>query len=225
MIARTELGRERQGRARRSPRHRARQRQRRAAARRRRAPRAGVGRHEGRARGAAPPRRGAQRRPRARPPRRARWRSTSARRSRTSSTASATSSTSRPELLAGDFAVLLEPTGDGSRRGARGRCTLRARFEGERAHRRGRGWVATRSTARRGVCSVWPRTSRTRSIVDGLEYRESLQVVRIEGGVAQQRGARRVHDRREPAVRAEATPWTRPRRRSRSCSTAPTRSR
>ena len=40
----------------------------------------------------------------------------------------------RPELLAGDFAVLLEPTGDHIEAGCQGTLHLRAHFEGERAH-------------------------------------------------------------------------------------------
>src|SRR5207248_6874118 len=40
----------------------------------------------------------------------------------------------RPELLAGDFAVLLEPTGDHIEAGCQGTLHLRAHFDGERAH-------------------------------------------------------------------------------------------
>ena len=50
--------------------------------------------------------------------------------------------------------------------------------------RPGRGWGATPSTGPRRCWRAWPRTSPTTVDVDGLPYRESLQVVRIEGGVA-----------------------------------------
>ena len=48
----------------------------------------------------------------------------------------------------------------------------------------GRGWVRTRSTAPRRCSSVCASFEAATVDVDSLEYREALQVVRIEGGIA-----------------------------------------
>lgn len=90
----------------------------------------------------------------------------------------------QPELLDGDFAVLLEPTGGHVEAGCQGTLHLRAHFDGERAHS-ARPW--TGSNAIHAAAEVLLRLSNQASDVvdvDGLPYRESLQVVRIEGGVA-----------------------------------------
>jgi succinyl-diaminopimelate desuccinylase len=90
----------------------------------------------------------------------------------------------KPELLAGDFAVLLEPTGGHVEAGCQGTLHLRAHFDGERAHsaRPWKGRNAIHAAAR-----VLARLADHESDVvgvDGLAYRESLQVVHVEGGVA-----------------------------------------
>ena len=89
-----------------------------------------------------------------------------------------------PELVAGDLAVLLEPTGGWLEAGCQGTIHIRAAFEGTRAHT-ARPWMgvnaihrATRVLAR--CAGFEPEVVD----VDGLEYREALQVVRINGGVA-----------------------------------------
>jgi succinyl-diaminopimelate desuccinylase len=90
----------------------------------------------------------------------------------------------RPELLAGDFAVLLEPTGDHVEAGCQGTLHLEARFEGARAHS-ARPWMGHNAIHR--ASEVLRRLAAHEAdtvVVDGLPYRESLQVVRIEGGVA-----------------------------------------
>jgi succinyl-diaminopimelate desuccinylase len=90
----------------------------------------------------------------------------------------------RPELLDGDFAVLLEPTGGHVEAGCQGTLHLRAHFDGERAHS-ARPWHG--SNAIHAAAEVLHRLAEHESdtvTVDGLPYRESLQVVRIEGGVA-----------------------------------------
>jgi succinyl-diaminopimelate desuccinylase len=92
--------------------------------------------------------------------------------------------TEQPELLAGDFAVLLEPTGGHVEAGCQGTLHLRAHFEGERAHS-ARPWMGR--NAIHAVADVLGRLAGHDSgtvTVDGLPYRQSLQVVRIEGGVA-----------------------------------------
>ena len=90
----------------------------------------------------------------------------------------------QPELLDGDFAVLLEPTDGHVEAGCQGTLHLRAHFEGDRAHsaRPWKGRNAIHAAAR-----VLRRLADHESDVvgvDGLAYRESLQVVHVEGGVA-----------------------------------------
>lgn len=90
----------------------------------------------------------------------------------------------RPEVLAGDFAVLLEPTGGRVEAGCQGTLHLEARFEGERAHS-ARPWMGR--NAIHTAADVLQRLAAHEAdtvVVDGLLYRESLQVVRIEGGIA-----------------------------------------
>jgi succinyl-diaminopimelate desuccinylase len=90
----------------------------------------------------------------------------------------------RPELLAGDFAVLLEPTAGHIEAGCQGTLHLRAHFDGERAHS-ARPWKGSNAihAAADALGRVAAHDSDTVT-VDGLAYRESLQVVGIEGGVA-----------------------------------------
>jgi succinyl-diaminopimelate desuccinylase len=90
----------------------------------------------------------------------------------------------RADLLEGDFAVLLEPTDGRVEAGCQGTLHLRAHFAGERAHS-ARPWLGR--NAIHAAAEVLSRLAAHESetvAVDGLEYRESLQIVRIEGGVA-----------------------------------------
>jgi len=90
----------------------------------------------------------------------------------------------QPDLLAGDFAVLLEPTDAWVEAGCQGVIVFEANFEGERAHT-ARPWMGRNAIHR--ATDVLARLAAQESdtvIVDGLEYRESLQVVRVEGGIA-----------------------------------------
>jgi succinyl-diaminopimelate desuccinylase len=90
----------------------------------------------------------------------------------------------RPDLLAGDFAVLLEPTDGRVEAGCQGTLHLEAHFVGERAHS-ARPWLGRNAIHR--AAGVLARVAEHESDtveVDGLEYQESLQVVRIQGGVA-----------------------------------------
>ena len=90
----------------------------------------------------------------------------------------------RPELLAGDFAVLLEPTGGHVEAGCQGTLHLRAQFDGDRAHS-ARPWMG--SNAIHAAADVLGRLAAHQAstvMIDGLPYRQSLEVVRIEGGVA-----------------------------------------
>ena len=88
------------------------------------------------------------------------------------------------QLLAGDFAVLLEPTDAWVEAGCQGILVLEADFDGERAHT-ARPWMGRNAIHR--AADVLARLAAHESdtvVVDGLEYRESLQVVRVEGGIA-----------------------------------------
>jgi succinyl-diaminopimelate desuccinylase len=90
----------------------------------------------------------------------------------------------RPDLVGGDLAVLLEPTGGWVEAGCQGTLHVRATFRGTRAHS-ARPWMGSNAIHR--VSDVLARIAAYDAEtvdVDGLPYRESLQVVRIEGGVA-----------------------------------------
>jgi len=90
----------------------------------------------------------------------------------------------RPDLLTGDFAVLLEPTDGTVEAGCQGTLHLGVHFQGKRAHS-ARPWLGRNAIHRaaRVIGRLADHASDTVE-VDGLPYRESLQVVRIEGGVA-----------------------------------------
>jgi succinyl-diaminopimelate desuccinylase len=90
----------------------------------------------------------------------------------------------RPDLVAGDLAILLEPTGGWVEAGCQGTIHVRATFDGARAHS-ARPWMGANA-----IHKAAPFLARIASFeaatidVDGLAYREALQVVRIDGGVA-----------------------------------------
>lgn len=90
----------------------------------------------------------------------------------------------RPDLVAGDLAILLEPTDGWVEAGCQGTLHLQASYRGRRAHS-ARPWMGSNAIHR--AAPVLARLAAFDSPivqVDGLEFRESLQVVRIEGGVA-----------------------------------------
>ncbi len=93
---------------------------------------------------------------------------------------------SDPRLVLGDLAILLEPTGGWVEAGCQGTLHMEAVFHGSRAHS-ARPWMGTNAIHR--LAPVLTRLAAA-SIeagpvtVDGLEFREALQVVRVEGGVA-----------------------------------------
>jgi succinyl-diaminopimelate desuccinylase len=89
-----------------------------------------------------------------------------------------------PQLVQGDLAVLLEPTGGWVEAGCQGTIHVRATFDGVRAHS-ARPWMGTNAIHR--AAPFLDRCARFDAAtvdVDSLEYREALQVVRIEGGIA-----------------------------------------
>ncbi|MGP2441523.1 succinyl-diaminopimelate desuccinylase [Streptomyces sp. JW3] len=90
----------------------------------------------------------------------------------------------RPEWLAGDFAVLLEPSDGQVEGGCQGTLRVLLRTAGERAHS-ARSWMG--SNAIHAAAPILARLAAYQPrypMIDGLEYREGLNAVRIAGGVA-----------------------------------------
>ncbi len=93
-------------------------------------------------------------------------------------------SRTRPDLLAGDFAVLMEPTGGVVEGGCQGTLRAELRTAGERAHS-ARSWLghnAIHDAA--AVLEVLRGYQPRQPDVDGLVYHEGLNAVAISGGVA-----------------------------------------
>jgi succinyl-diaminopimelate desuccinylase len=90
----------------------------------------------------------------------------------------------RPEALAGDLAILLEPTDGVVEGGCQGTLRVRVEVHGVRAHS-ARSWLG-----RNAIHAVAPVLTRLAAYearvvdVDGLTYREGLNAVAIAGGVA-----------------------------------------
>jgi len=90
----------------------------------------------------------------------------------------------QPELLAADFAILLEPTEGWVEAGCQGVLVAKAGFDGERAHA-ARPWMGSNAIHSASELLVRLAEHETDVVdVDGLQFRESFQVVGIEGGVA-----------------------------------------
>jgi len=90
----------------------------------------------------------------------------------------------RSELLSADFAVLMEPSNAVVEAGCQGTVRVRVTTYGERAHS-ARSWMG--SNAIHAVSDVLERLHRytaRRPVIDGLTYREGLNAVGVEGGVA-----------------------------------------
>ncbi|WP_297782200.1 succinyl-diaminopimelate desuccinylase [Aeromicrobium sp.] len=90
----------------------------------------------------------------------------------------------RPELLAGDFAILMEPSDAGVEAGCQGTMRIEIRTAGERAHS-ARSWMGSNAIhalapVLDGLNAYVPREVE----IDGLVYREGLNAVGIRGGVA-----------------------------------------
>lgn len=90
----------------------------------------------------------------------------------------------RPDLLAGDFAVLLEPTNGVVEGGCQGTMRIEVRTRGVRAHS-ARSWLGENAIHAAGeVLDLLKEHEPRRILIDGLEYREGLQAVAIRGGIA-----------------------------------------
>ncbi len=93
-------------------------------------------------------------------------------------------SRSAPDLLAADFAVLLEPSGGVVEGGCQGTLRASVTAAGARAHT-ARSWLGRNAIHEAGAILDVLREWQPRSpVVDGLRYREGLNAVAIEGGVA-----------------------------------------
>jgi succinyl-diaminopimelate desuccinylase len=89
-----------------------------------------------------------------------------------------------PELLAADFAVLLEPSGGVVEGGCQGTLRVAITAKGKRAHT-ARSWMGKNAIHEAGaILDILRSWDPRQPVVDGLEYHEGLNAVEISGGVA-----------------------------------------
>jgi succinyl-diaminopimelate desuccinylase len=93
-------------------------------------------------------------------------------------------SRNNPKWLEADLAILMEPTANRIEAGCQGTLRALVVVPGKRAHS-ARSWLGDNAIHRAGevlrrLASYTPR----RVVIDGCEYREGLNAVRIEGGVS-----------------------------------------
>jgi succinyl-diaminopimelate desuccinylase len=90
----------------------------------------------------------------------------------------------RPDIVAGDVALLGEPTDGAIEAGCQGTLRVEVTFTGARAHT-ARPWMGRNAIHRAGaVLERLAAYEERQPVIDGCQYREALQAVRIEGGVA-----------------------------------------
>jgi succinyl-diaminopimelate desuccinylase len=90
----------------------------------------------------------------------------------------------RPDLLAGDVAILGEPTDGEVEAGCQGTLRLEVTLAGARAHS-ARPWMGRNAVHRLGpLLSFLSGHEPRQPVLDGLQFREALQAVHVEGGVA-----------------------------------------
>ena len=90
----------------------------------------------------------------------------------------------RPELLAADFAVLMEPSNAVVEAGCQGTMRVEVRTTGTRAHS-ARSWMGDNAIHKAGeILSRLSVYEPRQVVIDGLTYREGLSAVGIRGGVA-----------------------------------------
>ncbi|MCU1535749.1 MAG: dapE 3 [Humibacillus sp.] len=93
-------------------------------------------------------------------------------------------SQSDPDLLAADFAILMEPSDAVVEAGCQGTLRVEVRTTGERAHS-ARSWKGVNAIHAAGdVLARLQAYEARRPVIDGLEYHEGLNAVAITGGVA-----------------------------------------
>ena len=90
----------------------------------------------------------------------------------------------RPDLLAADFAILMEPSGAVVEGGCQGSLRVVVTARGERAHS-ARAWMGSNAIHSAGeILARLDAYEGRRPDVEGLTYREGLNAVGISGGVA-----------------------------------------
>jgi succinyl-diaminopimelate desuccinylase len=93
-------------------------------------------------------------------------------------------SAARPEVLDGDFAVVMEPSNAVIEAGCQGSITVEVTTQGRRAHA-ARSWNGVNAIhAARDVLDMLASYQPRSPLIDGLTYREGLNAVGINGGVA-----------------------------------------
>ena len=89
-----------------------------------------------------------------------------------------------PELLDADLALLGEPTSGTVEAGCQGTMRFVLELKGERAHT-ARPWMGVNAIHRLDkALNVLNEYKERKPVIEGCEYHEALQAVRIEGGVA-----------------------------------------
>ena len=90
----------------------------------------------------------------------------------------------RPDLLEGDAALLAEPTSARVEAGCQGTMRVEVALRGERAHT-ARAWKGRNAIHRLAPMLAAVAAYEGRQVtIDGCHFREGLQVVRVDGGVA-----------------------------------------
>lgn len=90
----------------------------------------------------------------------------------------------RPDLLAGDIALLGEPTEGQLEAGCQGTMRVKVTLRGKRAHT-ARPWMGRNAIHRLGtLLELLERYTGREPDLQGCRYREALQAVGVEGGVA-----------------------------------------
>lgn len=93
-------------------------------------------------------------------------------------------SRTHPDLLTGDLAILLEPTGGVVEAGCQGTLRATVRVPGRRAHS-ARSWLGENAIHDAGPVLARLADYQARQVeIDGCRYREGLNAVAIVGGVA-----------------------------------------